>query len=321
MAFELPIYIHGVTGRNEGSHHEQYKSFHQAITSYRQDWPAPYCGVEWGWYPGTVLNPKSQQLLTQAERRLGDRALSAVQDPHDFTFNLLRIAVEKFRPLMMYNFSDIFYYVSEDGKAAVRYTVAEQIVNCLKPLIGETKAPISLTFIGHSAGSLIAFDFLFYLFTERPLEEFIKPEKLAQVVPNNSDHKQTLTALEELKKLAMDGQLRVRRLFTFGSPITPLAFRSDKVVEIIAQVGEGRLNAADYGLLTNPSAFGPVLKNPRWINLWDKDDVIGWPVEPLMTDTGTAIVDRYVDVSDDPTQAHTAYWNDQGVHQEIATGR
>ena len=52
----------------------------------------------------------------------------------------------------------------------------------------------------------------------------------------------------------------MRRLFTFGSPITPLALRSDPVVETLAREDPltNRLDPKDYGLTTNPAGFEPL---------------------------------------------------------------
>jgi hypothetical protein len=59
----------------------------------------------------------------------------------------------------------------------------------------------------------------------------------------------------------------------------------------------------------------PSAANLRWINSWEKDDPIAWPVEPLMSGAGDVVVDRYVDVSNDPIDA---YWASASVHDLIA---
>lgn len=318
---EVLVYIHGVSPLGQESHDAEYRALHEGIRAKRPEFPQSYCGVEWGWHAQGDNTATSHKLLSDAESNLGARAIKAVDDPNDFTLNLLRVAVEKFRPLMIYNFSDMFYYASEDGKNALRYAVAERIVEAVGPTGGE---PVSLTLLGHSAGSVIAFDFLFYLFYQpRTVQEFIHPEKVragpstrTAVARTRPQVDKTLTDLERLKSLAQSGQLRVRRLFTFGSPITPLAFRSDKILEVLAR--DSRLTVADYGLLRNDPAFGPPLPGPRWVNIWDKDDVIAWPVEPLMAEAGSSVVDRYIDVSDSPTSAHGAYWTSSNVHAEMA---
>ena len=123
MLNETIVYVHGVSPQGQKSHQGQYQALHRAIGARCRGFPKDFCGVEWGWAtPDTQA--RSHQLLDAAETRLGARAISAVGDASDFTLNPLRIAVNKFRGLMIYGLSDIFYYVSEDGKSAVRYAAA-----------------------------------------------------------------------------------------------------------------------------------------------------------------------------------------------------
>jgi len=323
---ECVVYIHGVTNEQECGHEAQYKLLHSGIRKYQAEWPETFTGVEWGWHPSDAPNPVSHQLLADAERTLGERAIEAVSKASDFTINPLRMAVNEFRPLMINNFSDMFYYVSTQGKAAVRLATARQIVNSLTETLEEPEPLISLTLVGHSAGSVVAFDLLFYLFyanhkaehfidfsqIETPKSDKVTPEAAAPV-------EQTMSALEKLRALAQHDRVRIRRLFTFGSPITSIAFRSDAVLKILSSKAgkSNRINAGFHGLNKNPRAFGQPLKGPRWINIWDKDDLVAWPVEPLMTDTGTIVVDEYVDVSDNPLRAHTAYWDSEEVYRVI----
>ena len=332
---EVLVYIHGVSPLGQASHEADYASLHRGIRERRADFPEHYCGVEWGWRQAGDTTARSHQLLSDAERNLGSRALRAVDEPSDFSLNLLRIAVSKFRPLMIYNFADMFYYASEDGKNAVRFAVAQQIVQWVAANAGGggvgvggagggATEPVSLTLLGHSACAVIAFDFLFFLFSPRPVTQYIRAEKVkagpstrAKAAQKPPRVKETLDELERLQDMAQHGQLRVRRLFTFGSPITPLAFRSDPVLAALSGAPDARLTATDYGLLRNDPAFGAPLDGPRWVNIWDKDDPIAWPVEPLMAEAGGAVVDRYIDVSDSPTSAHGEYWRHARVHEEV----
>lgn len=322
---EVLVYIHGVSPLGQEGHDSDYQALHRGIRAVRADFPEWFCGVEWGWRQSGDASASSHQLLSDAERFLGARALEAVERSGDFTLNPLRIAVNKFRPLMIHNFSDMFYYVSEDGKNALRFAVAQRIVESVGGSGGASE-PISLTLLGHSAGSVIAFDFLFFLFfTPRTVEQFIEPKKLHAGPSTRSASEdspprvqETLDALQRLKSMAQSGQLRVRRLFTLGSPVTPLAFRSDAVLHLLSRGRDARLSLDDYGLLRNDPAFGEPLRGPRWVNIWDKDDPIAWPVEPLFSQAGSAVVDRYIDVSDDPAKAHGAYWTSARVHAELA---
>ena len=159
---------------------------------------------------------------------------------------------------------------------------------------------LSMTIVGHSAGSVVGYDFLFYIFSNyRNANDF---------APNTP----TSPAMTNLENRAKSGKLRLRRFVTFGSPIGSIACRSNSVLDILARGGQS--DPADYGLTVNP--FGTPLRNPRWINLWDKDDPIAWPVQPLMQ--GSEVLDIYTDVSDSVTAAHNAYWNHRDVHSWIA---
>jgi hypothetical protein len=116
--------------------------------------------------------------------------------------------------------------------------------------------------------------------------------------------------------LAAEGRLRIRRLITMGSPIAMLACRNDAVVNMFA-AGE-RINPAWYGLLQNPPPFGQKLHGPRWLNLWDKDDPIAFPVEPLMDNRSRMVSDVYINVSNNIAEAHNLYWANHEVHEYLA---
>lgn len=127
------------------------------------------------------------------------------------------------------------------------------------------------------------------------------------------NRQQTEQELQKLRRLVDKDQLRVRRLFTFGSPISMQGYRSDAVVEQFAE--RRRLDPMDYGLTQNPADFG-ALHMPRWINVWDKDDPISCPVEPLMEHP--AVRDAYVDVSAWVRAPHESYWDHEEVHRVFA---
>jgi hypothetical protein len=334
---EIFVYVHGVTPRGQKSHHEQYNALHQAFTleasklNPAKTIPAEFCGVEWGWDP-TNGQGKSHQLLDKAEEELGQRALAAASDPSDWTINPMRIAVDKFRGLMMFNFADMFYYASQDGKSALRYAMANSIIEHLqRQNVDLDQDAVSLTLIAHSAGSVIAFDFLFALFYhDRKVEEFIDPSLVksgpsekgpASPTATAAEVAKTLNDLVRLKNMAETGRLRIRRLFTFGSPVTVLAFRADSLLSILARDEDGsrnnRVDGAQYGLTTNGNFPDPPI-GPRWVNFWDKDDPIAWPVEPLMKQAGVEVQDVYLDVSDSVTNAHESYWEDSAFRRELA---
>ena len=304
---ELIVYIHGVSSDLRGRDHApDYESLHEGVAAHNAAWPTRFLGVEWGWNHDSGA-PKSQQLLTDAQRQLGARAMPALMGPRDFTVNPARAALNSLRSLLLYGFADMFYYVSADGKAAIRDAVASQIIDYVDEEHGDSDDPVSITILGHSAGSVIAFDFLFSLFYRGDDHVFVK---------HAEGEADCGAGMARLRQLAGTGKLRLRRFYTFGSPITMLACRSDAVLGILAKNRE--LDPVDYGLTSQLD--GDRLDGIRWLNLWDRDDPIAWPIEPLIGDVRKRPVaeDVYVDVSDSVTKSHTTYWRSEKVHRLIA---
>lgn len=299
---EVVFYIHGVSSELEGrDHSSEYLRLHEGIgaADVPPEWPAEFGGAEWGW-PFDGADTGSHRRLTAAQAALGAPVLDLIHDQTDFTINPTRIVVNGLRATMLLGFGDIFYYVSGDGKRAIRQSICDQLLDYIGV---EDGTQYSLTLLGHSAGSVVAFDFLYYLFTQRTRRQYLGL--------NASDS--TVRGLGRLKQLVTDQQLRLRRLITFGSPISMVAFRNDAVVDIFAR--SETLHPEDYGL-TSMLEDQPSLDGPRWINIWDKDDPIAFPIAPIMN--SPLAEDLYVSVSDLVGQAHTAYWESEDVHAAIA---
>lgn len=310
---EIVIYIHGVFV-DARKHDPEYNKLHDGIQKEaksrtpraRRNWPDDKIHIEWGWNFRGNKAPKSQELLTEAQQSLGNRTIKQIDNNIKAEANghLLWIGelLPPIRKLIIYSFSDMFYYVSEDGKKAVLNTVADQILNNKinkKQTVNalSTKNHISLTILAHSAGSAVAFDLLFYLFSQNK--------------PNFSEQ-----SLRTLRNLTQKGRLRIRRLITFGSPITPLACRSDAILKTLAN-GK-KLNPSDYGLDKNFQVQNANLTGPRWINMWYKDDLLAWPVESLISNRKKIVKDFPLDNDQgDFFKIHDYYWGHQHVHDRI----
>jgi hypothetical protein len=298
---DLIFYIHGVTPQeNPGPHHAIYQRFHDGVKSFSPDWPAQFHGAEWGWNPG-IDTPKDQELLSQAQRQLGNRILPAVDQARDFSINPGRLALNQLREINFYGFSDMFYYTSEMGKESVRGNICRQFLYFLDQEGLSQDQAKRVTLIGHSAGAVIAFDLLFHLF---------HPDHPPYSNHCFVDHDAKAESLK-LREFAQSGQLQLRRLYTMGNPLTAMALRHNRVVEAFA-AGE-KLNPEHYGFV--PAVELP---GPRWLNLWDLDDALSWPVEGLMDTDSGMIKDVYVNVSSWITRAHNAYWNSGTAHKAVA---
>lgn len=314
---EYLIYIHGVSQENNQNHRETYNSLHDGVTAVKRDFPnradwvsANRCDVEWGWHYDTQVSFEGDRLLAAAQEKFAERVFPQIEETRDWTANPVRLMLESLRELTIKGFSDMCYYASRDGKNSIRATIAAQILQSIRQPL-ENNEPISLTFLGHSAGSVVAFDFLFYLFAPQEIlkqHEFIEIERYDVTADRVEDFR-------KLRHLAETGKLRVRRLITFGSPISMLAFRSNAVLEILAN--GNKLNSSYYGFDRNPEGFGNPLPGARWLNFWDKDDFIAWPVTELMEDS-PAVEDIYTDIGDRTTTVHNEYWKSKVMHEEIA---
>ena len=304
--FELVIYIHGVSqSTQERAHDIEYSQLHEGIGKWASKWPDRYCGVEWGGNPFPQdPNPRSHKLLATAQRHLGSRVMPVIDNASDWTLNPARSTVGAIRKLAFYGFSDMFYYVSRDGKNAVRTAVAKKIAEFIQSETGDNDL-LSISIFGHSAGSVVAFDFLFYLFSNKK-----SADKFC------TGNREIRKAMGDLERRVASGTLRLRKLITFGSPLAFTIFRSDEILKTLAS--DKQLNPSDYGLTSNFGDRYHQLSSPRWINFWDKDDPISFPIEPLVDQpSSTLALDVYSDVSDLLTQAHNAYWNNEDVHREI----
>ena len=303
---EIVIYIHGVSqSTKERTHDSEYSQLHAGIASSARNWPSDYCGVEWGGNPSpSDPNPRSHKLLATAQRHLGSRVMPILDNAADWTINPTRFTVGTIRKLAFYGFSDMFYYVSRDGKKAVRTAVARKITDFIRSKVTDDDL-LSISILGHSAGSVVAFDLLFHLFSDKK-----------SAAGFCAGARAVSRAMTELESRVASGTLRLRRLVTFGSPLAFTIFRNDAILETLAN--DKQLDPTDYGLASSFRDDYPQLSGPRWINFWDKDDPISFPIEPLVAQSNTAIaLDVYSDVSDLLTQAHNAYWDNEGVHREI----
>jgi len=298
---DVVYYIHGVTPRREASPHDDlYREFNQGVRKYNPEWPEQFWGAEWGWNPGEATST-DQELLSQAQLQLGDRVLPAVSAAKDFSLNPSRLALNQLREINFFGFSDMFYYTSNTGKEAVRSSICRQLLTCIEKQSISAEQPLRLTLVGHSAGAVIAFDLLFHLFhpNEAPYTEHCFVDNIEK------------EASLKIREYSRSGQLKLRRLITFGNPLSAMALRHSRVVEAMA-AGE-KLNPEHYGLVPDAQ-----LPGARWLNLWDLDDPLAWPVEPLINNDKGMTSDVYVNVSDWITKAHNAYWTSKAAHKAVA---
>ena len=311
---EIPVFVHGITQKEYvKSHEETYERFYKAVNKSLVELGKPEVTerpimVEWGWR----MSYWKDEHLSEAERKIIAEVFERLKKEFDFSpLFFVRPLYKLARKVFYFGFNDLFYYISEDGERTVRENLFELIsreaVYRSKRGGGPPKN-ISLTFVAHSAGTVIAHDFLYHLFREE-------------------EEREAVNGVADARQLVKTGNLRVRRFYTMGSPITPLTVRSNGLIQKL--INDEKLDPADIGLrndgLSNPH-WG--LSNPRWVNFWDKDDIFSNPVG-FLYDLGELrpgekpiIEDRYVGLG--PIlgavfpKCHGMYWTSRKVINYVA---
>lgn len=296
---EVPVFIHGVTSEREpSSHASSYLAFLALVNdALSARGKAPFAAraimVEWGW----EASLGEDKYLAEAERVVAREALAPTGKRRGIIFNPPRRFNDSARDAFLYGFADMVYYISKDGERAVRENVFRHLdreIRLLKKVGGSGRPKISLTFIAHSAGSVIAHDFLYRLFGwgGRPIFGL---------------------TLNKVRNLVRRGRLRVRRFYTMGSPIAPFVFRSAALIEKILK--REKLSAEVVGLRRRDG-----LPNPRWVNFWDDEDLVSCPVAFLYdeVDGECVVVDKRVRLGESFPEGHSAYWRSAEIAAYVA---
>lgn len=153
-----------------------------------------------------------------------------------------------------------------------------------------------LCVLAHSLGTVIASNY-FYDLAKQTRKKLLSRKVLQQMDDTPLERGETLTSL-----------------YTFGSPIALWSLRYKEFGQPI-QVPSPKLT-------THHPALGPAAE---WINFYDEDDVIGYPLRTL-NDAYRAAVKADVQVnaggllSSWNPLSHNGYWTDNDVTKPIAAG-
>jgi len=329
---ELIIYVHGITAEAEiNDPSKTYDDFHagvKAVLGTGEEFGAPV-KIRWGWDWDRDGKYKSEdERLAEAEEKIYGEVKKSLDKTRGFftgiftasvpvfnwfhlglpTFGVPRMIVDGFRSTMLRGVADMFYYVSEDGRNTVRNNVFNTVLKELKALrisVDNDETYISLTCVGHSAGTVILYDILYKIFSQVPLKDYDYID---------ADDKKFM---ETVCAWAKAGKLRLRKLYTFGSPITLLLCRSNKTLGMIGGKGAPwkKFQPEQIGIKSSAE-----LSNPRWVNFYDHDDVISYPVEFLfdLDEKIKVIEDKFIDVSNNPLEAHGKYWENKDIIKYVA---
>jgi len=273
--------------------------------------------LNWGMGKDTAPfeDARADEYLAEVERRTARKIMALVdeqkaRDLPSLPGRILRriIGQVKAHEVLLYGVPDLFYYVSTDGERVIRNRIFKEIgENIVRRHKEATDKGISMTIVGHSAGCVIAHDFLYHLFGK-------SDQQAAKDIENDKG----IAEVAEMRKAHQAGRLRLRRLYTFGSPIAALMFRSNSLVRLVME--DALIDPESIGLREadnlTPSA-------PRWVNFWDVDDLASFPVAPFYDNQKGMIEDKCVDRDrgwkrDLFPASHLWYWQSQEVAKYIA---
>ena len=198
----------------------------------------------------------------------------------------------------MVNFAaDAIAYQPMPGEATVYADIHACFADSLANLVKRAGPDLPLVVIAHSLGTVIASNY-FYDLQESPKRA---TQKRPDLVPKRVRAKIGKTPLERGETLAW--------LFTMGSPISLWSLRyEDPLFGVPIQVPAAAFAKSRPGLRCG------------WINIFDEDDVIGYPLKGLYP--GAILEDKRVNAGNLLTSwnpmSHDGYWTDGDVTDKIA---
>jgi hypothetical protein len=295
---EVPIFIHGISpDKYPTNGTDQYKQLFDLVKEKLKNHPEKkFTGepifVTWGVPTEPPQSSGTDQYLAEVERKIQEKLKEKMGKAYSNPFGLTGYV----RDLLFFGVSDLFYYVSEDGEKDMRKHIFGYISKEIKKIDAGGDNYISLTIFGHSAGSVIAHDMLFHMFSEKE---------------HPSEEGRLEDEMEFLRKMIAEGRLRIRRLYTFGSPISLLVLRASSLVNKFRK--GGTFIPHEIGLM-----MGDNLSAPRWVNFWSRYDLASYPVDFLYSNEKGLIEDREISTSLGPNSAHTGYWGSDEMADYIS---
>jgi len=296
---EIPVFIHGISpDKDPIPGKQEYNDLLTRVKDKLKGYPGKKLSNEkiyvvWGTPTTPSQYDGTDQYLAEVERQIQAKVKEAMGPAYSNPFGLTGYV----RDLLFFGISDLFYYISADGELDLREHVFGYISNSIQKLDKDGDKYFSLTIFGHSAGSVIAHDLLYHLFSDKKLES----EK-------GTYYREDIRVM---RNMADQGRLRVRRFYTFGSPISLLVLRADSLIK---KFRSGELfKLAEIGLDKEEG-----LGRPRWVNFWSRHDLASYPVEFLYSNENGVIEDREVTTSLSPKTAHTAYWTSDEMAEYVA---
>lgn len=326
----VPILIHGMTTNLVPTRHgPDYSRLTEAIFHLRPELEGRmhlHIGVEWGQRVGPADDKEPpDRRLSVAELFLRknvaySRLRGQADEEQDFFHPDEREFSQLWRPvtdtikdnIFCLGMTDALYYASPEGEQAIRRAVYTQVLEGLETF--QFADEVHLHVVAQSLGATVAFDFLFGLFVDR--SHYAPHGGIPDFVRENASSADPTVrrAVENYafwRQRAEAKTLRLGSLATTGSQLALFLLRKQAIVD--------RLAAAAPQLL-DPGVIGVERDRPdgriRWINFFDADDVLGYPVRRLFD--SRCIAEHRVDTGTLPDRAHNGYWQNDRVIEETA---
>lgn len=254
--------------------------------------------------PGTKDN--ISDYLTAMQNKIGEMDSQVWDKTEDDPSMLRSVGWRGARKVLLYGVSDAFYYNSPQGGNEIRRTILLQIMKGLvesNVLDGNGELPegkkLSVTIFAHSLGGIVMYDILQTIFIDIANLGITYPELDVR------------TIVDGLHKLKNAKRLRVRKLYTFGTQISMMFFKYNDSLR--------KLKDDELQDISSIFPEDTKIKDPRWINFWDKDDILGYPFDFLFKtrelSKNKIIKDIAVDAGD--YLPHVQYWENERMSIEI----
>lgn len=213
---------------------------------------------------------------------------SGLQSLEDALFTKMgqQIRMGILRDLFATMLGDAVAYQQRSKSLTMYETIHKAIALRLSRLAALAGATAPLIIVAHSLGTVIASNYIY------DWQKHIVPSQVVEMTTN--------TPLEKMETLVY--------LFTLGSPLALWSLRFDGFGEPI--------------IVPSPLLHTYYLPmGGAWINFYDKDDTIAFPLQPLNHAYNQAVIDQQVNVggildSWNPA-SHLAYWLDRDVVRPI----
>jgi len=251
--------------------------------------------LSWGHQPlgNSAVGLRPDQHLTKAQKAIADlttydnvKSARSPQNEVQSDIGSIPYIRDTKDTVCLFGLPDVVYYCSPDGEKAVRTTIAQQLTEFLTPLFYASPGePVRLHIVAHSLGGGVSHDLLYNLFSPNA-----NPKEDNPYIP--------------LRALIAQHGVEMGAWITIETQIPLFMMRTQALVDRF--FNNEKLDLVDIGLHRDND------KIRRWLNIYERDDLLGFPATALYKDPQGVALQYQADVSFRPDKAHSlsSYTND-----------